>query len=212
MSRARFLPLPWLLLALPLATALTLLGCSRDEDAHDHDDAHGEEPEGATHEDKGAVHEEADHAGDEAGHGEDQEVRVPLADLRGLAFAQVGEPQEEGVWAPAEAVSDADSVAIVTAPASGIVRRLLVRTGESVRAGAPVAELASAEIADLAARHRTARAEEERARIAVERERALFAANATSRREVEAAEAAVIAAHRRGRGGAPVARGARGLA
>ena len=192
MSPARSLPRCWTLSALLLA-AHALLGCTRAEDAHHHEDAHEEEPAGSAHDDE-TDHEEAAHAGeDDEGHGE-AEVRVPLADLRGLAFTQVGEPQEEGVWAPAEAVSDADSVAIVTAPAAGIVRRLLVRTGESVRAGAPVAEIASAEIADLAARHRTARAEEERARIAVERERALFAASATSRREVEAAEAAVIAA------------------
>jgi cobalt-zinc-cadmium efflux system membrane fusion protein len=194
MSCARSLPRRVTLLVLPLVAAVSLFGCSPAEDAREHA-AHDEEPEGAAHEDESSVHEEADHASEEeAGHGADEEVRVPLADLRGLAFMQVGEPQEEGVWAPAEAVSDADSVAIVTAPAAGIVRRLLVRTGESVRAGAPVAELASAEIADLAARYRTARAEEERARIAVERERALFAASATSRQEVEAAEAAVIGA------------------
>lgn len=152
------------------------------------------------------------HAGEEeAPHGKDEhslaaasphdatesgkvEVRVPLAGLRGLAFIRVGEPQEEGVWAPAEAVSDSASVAIVTAPAGGIVRRLLVRQGESVRAGQAVAELASSEVADLAARYRSARAQEERARIEVERERVLLAASATSRHEVEAAEAAAAAA------------------
>jgi cobalt-zinc-cadmium efflux system membrane fusion protein len=135
----------------------------------------------------------------EGGHGEegrdrDAVVRVPLAGLRGLAFTRVGEPRQEGVWAPAEAVSDSGGVAIVSAPAAGIVRRLLVRPGATVRAGQAVAELASAEIADLAARYRTARSEQERARIEAAREQALLAANATSQREVEAAEAAVAAA------------------
>jgi cobalt-zinc-cadmium efflux system membrane fusion protein len=129
-------------------------------------------------------------AGPEAGEGEAEEVRVPLEGLRGLAFVRVGEPQEEGVWAPAEAVSDSAAVAIVTAPAAGIVRQLLARPGETVRAGQVVAELASAEIADLAARYRSARAQEGRTRVEVERERTLLAAQATSRHDVEAAEAA----------------------
>lgn len=93
----------------------------------------------------------------EEGHDRGAEVRVPLAGLRGLAFTRAGDPQQEGVWAPAEAVSDSGGVAIVSAPAAGIVRRLLVRPGETVRAGQAVAELASAEIADLAARYRTDR-------------------------------------------------------
>jgi cobalt-zinc-cadmium efflux system membrane fusion protein len=172
-----------------------LLVCACSSGADEHEQAHETEHRPGSEED----HADAAHDGSSEGSGHENgsgeiDIRVPLADLRGLAFATVGEPQEEGVWAPAEAVSDADSVAVVSAPAAGIVRRLLVRTGEFVRVGQPVAELASAEIADLAARHRTARAEEERARSEVERERALLAANATSRREVEAAEAAVIAA------------------
>jgi cobalt-zinc-cadmium efflux system membrane fusion protein len=164
--------------------ALLWTGC-RDQAAEqdDHD-----APAAAAH--------DATHPGDASHPGEapDTEVRVRLAGLRGLAFSVVGAPQEEGVWAPAEAVSDSASVSVVTAPAAGIVRRLLVRPGEGVRAGQPVAELASAEIADLAARLRSAVAEEERARRDAERERELLAAAATSRREVEAAEAAVIAA------------------
>ncbi|MDX1998239.1 MAG: efflux RND transporter periplasmic adaptor subunit [Thermoanaerobaculia bacterium] len=135
---------------------------------------------------------EPGHSEDE--HGEEAEVRVPLAGLRGLAFQRVDEPQEEGVWAPAEAVSDSAAVAVVTAPAAGIVRTLLVRPGETVRRGQAVAELASAELADLAARHRSALAAEEQARREADRERQLFAANATSRREVEAAEAQLAAA------------------
>lgn len=183
-----------LLPPLPLLGLLLVTGCTAGGDGHDdHDD--DEARDAHEHEDgreQTATHAAGDeHADDVLGDGE---IRVEIADLRGLAFTTVGQAQEEGVWAPAEAVSDAESVAIVSAPAAGIVRRLLVRTGETVRAGQPVVELASAEIADLAARHRTARAEEERARADVERERALLAANATSRREVESAEAAVVAA------------------
>lgn len=166
--------------ALLLPLSLALAGCGERENAHVHDD-HAE-----------GVGSEEMHS--EAGHEGETEIRVPLAGLRGLAFQRVGEPQEEGVWAPAEAVSDSSSVAIVSAPSAGIVRGLLVRQGESVRRGQPVAELASAEIADLAARYQTARSEAERARIEAERERSLLAQNATSRREVEAAEALLATA------------------
>ncbi|MEO7793633.1 MAG: efflux RND transporter periplasmic adaptor subunit [Thermoanaerobaculia bacterium] len=176
------------------AVLCTTLACAAKQDEHGHGDAVDDEhheagAETAAH--GGVGHEEAGH---EEGEGEEGEVRVPLEGLRGLAFVRVGEPQEEGVWAPAEAVSDSASVGIVTAPAAGIVRRLLVRPGETVRAGQAVAELASAEVADLAARYQSAKAQEARTKVELERERTLLAARATSRHELEAAEAAYTAA------------------
>lgn len=161
-----------------LALLLPLLGCAKGPAA-----THG----------PGEHAEHAEHAEPEA-HDDEMAVRVPLAGLRGLAFVRVGAPQEEGVWAPAEAVSDSSAVAMVSAPAAGIIRQLLVRPGETVRRGQAVAELASAELADLAARYRSARAQEERARGEAERERSLLAQNATSRREVEAADAMLAVA------------------
>lgn len=180
---------PLRLLALT-AILCTTLACTAGEDEHAHQ---GEDQQ---HGDEAARHREAGEADEVsgAGEGEKGEVRVPLEGLRGLAFVRVGEPQEEGVWAPAEAVSDSSSVGIVTAPAAGIVRRLLVRPGETVRAGQAVAELASAELADLAARYRSATAQEARTQVELERERTLLAARATSRHEFEAAEAAQAAA------------------
>lgn len=169
------------LAVLLLGCALLLAGCrSQAEDGHDHEGETARHSEADAH---------AEHEGETAG-----EVRVPLAGLRGLAFSEVGEPQEEGVWAPAEAVSDTASVAVVAAPASGLVRRLLVREGESVRAGAAVVELASSEIADLQARSRSASAELERAEIEAAREQRLLSVEATSPREVEATQAAVAVA------------------
>lgn len=176
-----------------ILSATLACGARREEHAHaeggaDHrDEANGDAT--AHSEERGH-----DEAGQQEGMGNAGEVRVPLEGLRGLAFVRVGEPQEEGVWAPAEAVSDSSSVAIVTAPAAGIVRRLLVRAGESVRAGQAVAELASAELADLAARYRSAQVQETRTKVELERERTLLAARATSRHELEAAEAAQAAA------------------
>lgn len=183
-----------LVVFLVLSTGVTLAGC-REKEAHDHDDQADAEATGkAAHEDHAEDGAESAAGHSEEGHEEAGEVRVPLAGLRGLAFQRVGEPQEEGVWAPAEAVSDAAAIAVVTAPAAGIVRALLVRPGESVRRGQGVAELASAELADLAARHRSAQGAEEQARREAERERLLFEKSATSRREVDAAETQLAAA------------------
>lgn len=178
-----------------IAVLCTNLACGAKQDEHaraDDGEEHRDEAAGeATANREEGGHDEAGHAD---GEGEAGEVRVPLEGVRGLAFVRVGEPQEEGVWAPAEAVSDSAAVAIVTAPAAGIVRRLLVRPGETVREGQAVAELASAEVADLAARFRSAKAQEARTQVELARERTLLAAQATSRHELEAAEAAHSAA------------------
>ena len=173
-----------------IAVLCTILACGtrQEPDAHaDDGNEHRDEAGGES-----VAH--GEEGGHEEGEGAAREVRVPLEGLRGLAFVRVGEPQEEGVWAPAEAVSDSAAVAIVTAPAAGIVRRLLVRPGETVQEGQAVAELASAEVADLAARYRSAKAQEARTQVELARERTLLAAQATSRHEFEAAEAAHSAA------------------
>jgi cobalt-zinc-cadmium efflux system membrane fusion protein len=172
-----------------------LAGCGgAPRDAHDPEPraphaetAHAEASHGDEGSDGHEGHEGEEHAGED-------EIRVPLDGLRGLAFARAGAPVEEGVWAPAEAVSDERAVAVVAAPASGRVRSLRAAAGESVRRGQVVAELDSAEVADLVARRRAARAEAERAARDAGRERSLEALGATSRREVEAAVAAAEAA------------------
>ncbi|HLF56204.1 MAG TPA: HlyD family efflux transporter periplasmic adaptor subunit [Thermoanaerobaculia bacterium] len=154
-------------------------GCRRDGGVSTHGD---DEPGHAEHGEESPA---------EAADARGAEIRLPLAGLRGLAFIHAGEPQEEGIWAPAEAVSDSASVAIVSAPASGLVGRLLVGPGESVAKGRAVAELVSAEVADLYSRWRTANAERRRAELEAEREMKLLEVEATSRREAEAAAAAV---------------------
>lgn len=151
---------------------------------------------GAEDQHAAAGQEHADEGGQaDAGHGHaDEEIRLPIAGLRGLAFRVVGPPREEGIWAPAEAVSDASGVSMVSAPAAGLVTRLLVRSGAIVEAGDVVAELASPEIADLVARALAARAERGRAASELAREQGLLAVGATARREVEAAAAAAAVA------------------
>jgi cobalt-zinc-cadmium efflux system membrane fusion protein len=181
------IPAPTFAALVALAVLAGCGGARRGADDAAASDAHAESAHGAESRERPGEHEGDEHFGD-------GEIRVPLAGLRGLAFARAGEPVEEGVWAPAEAVSDEHAVAVVAAPAPGLVRSLRVAAGEPVRRGQVVAELASSEVADLVARRRAARAEAERAGRDVERERALEAVGATSRREVEAAEAAAEAA------------------
>jgi cobalt-zinc-cadmium efflux system membrane fusion protein len=128
--------------------------------------------------------------------GEDGPRVVKLAGVRGVTFATVGPPREEGSWFAGEAIPEEGSVVIVTAPVSGFVAAFHAAPGGTVAAGAPVVELRSPEIGDLYGALLAARARLSRAEADLERERRLQAAAATSARDVEAAasEAAVARA------------------
>ncbi|HXU34541.1 MAG TPA: efflux RND transporter periplasmic adaptor subunit, partial [Thermoanaerobaculia bacterium] len=115
---------------------------------------------------------------------------IDLAGVRGVSFAVVGPPREEGAWFAAEAISETGSAATFSAPVGGIVTSLLVEPGRAVSRGAALVEIRSPELAEkkaawLAARSRRAQADRE-----VARERRLLEGGATSQRDVEAAEAA----------------------
>jgi len=119
---------------------------------------------------------------------------VELEGVRGVTFAAVGEPREEGAWFAAEAVSDPGAVAVVSTPVGGRVVALAAAPGARLSTRAPVAEIESPELADLGAAWLTAEARWRRATQDLERERRLLAAAATARREVEAAEAELAVA------------------
>lgn len=112
---------------------------------------------------------------------------VSLASVRGVAFATVRPPEQEWAWFAAEAVGDASQSASVTAPLAGIVVELAVEPGRPVAQGQPVAVIRSPELAELKARWAVARAQAQRAVAERQREERLFAAGATSERELEAA-------------------------
>ncbi len=188
----------------PLALALlALAACSTEPDAASHD-AHHEEDAGP--------------AGGAEGHEEAGGAALDLAGVRGVTFAPVGEPREEGAWFAAEAIADPGALTVVSTPVAGRLVALLATPGTPVAAGAAVLEIESAELADLGAAWISADARSARAARDLERERRLLAAGATARRDVEAAEAeaAVAAADREaarlalaGRGLDPASVGAR---
>ena len=165
----------------PLALALlAFAACSTEREAPSHDDHHSEG---------------AEPAGGVEGHAEGDAEALDLAGVRGVTFAPVGEPREEGAWFAAEAIADPGALAVVSTPVAGRLVALRATPGTSVAAGAPVVELESAELADLGAAWISANARHQRAAREVERERRLLAAGATARRDVEAAEAeAAVAA------------------
>ncbi len=169
---------------LPLALALLALA------------ACAAKPETSTHEGEHSDH--AEPAAGAEGHEGAGTAALDLAGVRGVTFVPVGEPREEGAWFAAEAIADPGAQAVVSTPVAGRLVALRATSGTPVAAGAPVAEIESAELADLAAAWISANARGERATRDVERERRLLAVGATARRDVEAAEAeaAVMAADR----------------
>jgi len=120
---------------------------------------------------------------------------LDLAGVRGVTFTPVGEPREEGAWFAAEAIADPGDLVVVSTPVAGRLMTLRATPGMRVAAGAPIAGIESAELADLGAGWISANARSLRAVRDVERERRLLAAGATAQRDVEAAEAeAAVAA------------------
>ena len=192
---------PFLLLPL-------LAACAADESKSKHDDdQHAEEAAGG-HDEAGHA-EGGEHEAGEAEH-EGEEGTLHLEGVRGVSFAVVAEPREEGAWFAGEAISDPGAEAALSAPVSGRVTAFRSSPGSSVAAGAAVIELESPELADLAAAYLSAKARATRALRDVERERALAKSGATSARELEAAEAesAVASAEE---GGARLALAGRGV-
>jgi cobalt-zinc-cadmium efflux system membrane fusion protein len=148
-------------------------------DAHgEHGDEHGAEESHAPESD--AFHESAAEAGS-----------IALDGVRGVSFAEVAGPVEEGVWYPGEAIPDADERSMLTAPVAGVVTAIRVAPGREVAQGAALLVLRSPELAELAAKVLETRALREQAATEVAREERLAAADAGAARELEAARAAL---------------------
>lgn len=181
--------------ALPLAlsTVVTLLACARSAERDRPHAASGQSNEISA---GSEATPSASSRRSEHGEGSDQDLTVglDLARVRGVTFAQVGEPREEGAWLAAEAISDPEAESVLSTPVAGQVIAFHAVPGIRLAAGAPVVELRSPELADLAARLLTARARRTRAESDLARERRLAAAAATSARELEAAEAEALVA------------------
>lgn len=169
----------WLIV---IVVPMWLGGCSEAREAPHghHDEGNHRDEHGVEHSDVAEV--EADNAA------------LDLTALRGVDFADVGEPVEEGVWAAAEAVPDESARRGLTAPVAGVVAAIEVAPGRAVDAGQPLLEIRSTELAELRSQLVTSRAELERARAELAREERLEVAGAGIKRELEAARAAVAVA------------------
>ena len=164
-------------LSLVMLLLMAAAGCkSKPEDTHEH--------EAATEEHNEA---EATEHTEEAG-------TVHLEGVRGVAFATVGAPIEEGVWYPAESMADESEREMLSAPISGVVVSLAVSPGREVSRGTPLLTIRSPELAQLTATWQGRRATREQAAAELAREERLAKAGAGAARELEAARAALAVA------------------
>jgi cobalt-zinc-cadmium efflux system membrane fusion protein len=115
--------------------------------------------------------------------------RVPLKAIQDFHTLAAPAPAELAVWFPAEASGDESARALLTAPVSGLVASAPSAPGRPVAKGAALLTLHSPELADLKSRWLTAQARLRRAQTELAREQRLAAAQAGSRRDLEAAEA-----------------------
>jgi cobalt-zinc-cadmium efflux system membrane fusion protein len=182
---------------LSLLVAVLAVGCDRARQAeHDPAAEHGAHAAEGGEEHHGE-HEDDDpeHAGEAGGdHHAEEPGRVHLEGVRGVAFAAVGAPIEEGVWRPGEAMADERERAVLSAPASGVVAAIHVPPGREVGAGTPLVTLRSPELAGLTAALLSRRALREQAAAELAREERLQAAGAGAARELEAARAGLAVA------------------
>lgn len=176
------------------ADAAAVTGAPADEHA-DHDD-HDEEEDGHSEEEGHADGEEEGHDD----HGDEANGDVVLLDKAAAAEAGISlspaetGPLSETLSLPAELRFDADRVAQVAAPVSGLVSRLDKGEGDKVKRGERLAVLSSRELAGLKADFLTAKSAEGLAASQYAREERLFADKITSQAELDAAKAALISA------------------
>lgn len=178
-----------------LLIAIGLPGCGarsgeNDRDGHaDHDEhaepAHADAEASEQNGDESVHHDEAE---------EHEDSRIPLAGVRGVSFAEVSPPVEEGAWYPAEAMASELERAMITAPIEGLVVAISAPPGREVASGTPLITLRSSELAELIAALLKSRATREQAATEYAREQRLRAAGAGALRELEAARAALAVA------------------
>lgn len=107
----------------------------------------------------------------------------------GLEFVQaVGATDAASLTAPAVVVADASRMASVNAPARGVVRQLLTNPGSTVRAGTPLAVIASAEVGAARSSLQAATARSRSAEATYTREKELYERGMSALRELQAAQ------------------------
>jgi cobalt-zinc-cadmium efflux system membrane fusion protein len=130
--------------------------------------------------------------------GQGLKVRLASAQSAAKAGVEIARPEVGPVAAAvecyAEIVFDQNRLAHVVAPVSGAVRSVAVDLGSRVKEGAPLATLWSAAIAEAQSTYLRVGADAALRKQTLERERRLRAAQVSSQRELQEAEAAYRAA------------------
>ena len=136
-------------------------------------------------------------ASDPAADSAQPEIRIPaeyLAAANIAVEAVGGGGLEAEILTAGTVVAPPNSEAVIVARASGSVTRVLRQLGDAVRAGEPLAQVASMEAATMAADRSVANARVDLARKTFARESSLFAQGVTPRQEMEAAQSALAVA------------------
>jgi len=146
-------------------------------------DAHGEE-----------AHGEEGHAEEKGG--EEGLIALPAdqAAAAGVAVVTVGRGGGSDIRLTGRVEAAPDARAVVAAPVSGVVERVLLSPGAQVAAGGGVVVIRSADGASVRAEAAAAAAEAEAARAALAREDRLLKAGVTAQQDWEAARAASVRA------------------
>ena len=123
------------------------------------------------------------------GAGEALEMDAARIQAAGIILAQVASGSlSSEIVAQGTVVGTPQGEAVLAARADGVISRVSLRLGDSVRAGQTVALIESREASTIAAERSAAQARLTAARQALARERRLFDAQITARQDLEAAQ------------------------
>ena len=142
--------------------------------------------------------------------GEGLEMDAARIQAAGIILAQVtsGSLSSE-IVAQGTVVGTPQGEAVLAARADGVISRVSLRLGDSVRAGQTVAQIESREASTIAAERSTAQARLTAARQALAREQRLFDSQITARQDLEAAQTVLAEAEAESRRTASAASAAR---
>lgn len=133
----------------------------------------------------------------EEGHGAGEALEMDAARIQaaGIVLAPVGSGSLSAeIVAQGTVVGTPQGEAVLAARADGVISRVTLRLGDSVRAGQTVALIESREASTIAAERATAQARLTAARQAFVREQRLFNARITARQDLEGAQTALAEA------------------
>jgi cobalt-zinc-cadmium efflux system membrane fusion protein len=136
-------------------------------------------------------------AAEEEAHGAGEALEMDAARIQasGIVLAPVGSGSLSAeIVAQGTVVGTPQGEAVLAARADGVISRVTLRLGDSVRAGQTVALIESREASTIAAERAAAQARLTAARLAFAREQRLFDAQITARQDLESAQTALAEA------------------